>query len=246
VPAALQFHWCHFAFLFNSPRLSESLQKIFAPDKIRLEIVSPRKFGMIDRFPTHLLCVDLEHVAPADDVREQISSIGIRGFESLFEGDEEMRAANQFTFLRDKEGAAEERNRLQCAAWLSQQIEARVSYWFHEGDNGLNGEYFFGFGSDPTMLVNFMEGQGFGWNPANPRSAQTAALWHIGVNVPNRNEAASVYFDPRDGLASLANSVREEPAVQAIQESLPKLPEWLKSNPTPPPQAQRRWWRPWA
>jgi hypothetical protein len=243
VPTVGQFHWCHFAFLFNTDRLGASLQKILAPDKIRLEVVSPRKFGMIDNFPTHLLCVDMEHATPADDVREQVTSIRIPGFESLFEGDEDMRAAEQFTFLRDKQSAAEERVRLQCAAWLSQQINARVAYWYHEGDNGLNGEYFFGFGSDSTMLVNFVQGQGLEWNPAQPRSAQTAALWHIGVNVPNRNEAASVHFDPSDGLASLTSRVDDGPGAQPASTALPKLPDWLKSARATPPR--RSWWQVW-
>lgn len=43
-----------------------------------------------------------------------------------------------------------------------------------------------------AMWENDSELQGKSWDESNPRSADTAALWHIGARVANEDECRSI------------------------------------------------------
>ena len=114
-----------------------------------------------------------------------------------------------------------------------------MGYWEHTGNHGLIDEMFLGFGPEPAAMINFEEVQKPGWDPARPRGARTAALWHIGAKVPNRDECSALYPTdsdlifvlPRDGRPERIMRRVEWPIYQRTElgrQVLPELPAWLR------------------
>ena len=86
-----------------------------------------------------------------------------------------------------------ELHKLRCLAWLARELEAPVAYWDHEGWEGLQREYAFGFdvvGEKAMEFFNEMEIQPRSYPRERPRSAVTACLWHVGARSENCDEAA--------------------------------------------------------
>jgi hypothetical protein len=121
-----------------------------------------------------------------DDLREEIESIDVSGVEAYLR-------ANPALIADEDEDSTEPlvSTIVRAMMWLSKETGGPVSYWDHAGDHGLIGEEFIGVGPF-AMWKNDEEDLGDDGDESKPRSAYTAALWHIGAKVANVNENDSM------------------------------------------------------
>ena len=121
-----------------------------------------------------------------DTLRAEIEGVDITPFDAY-------RRANPFPTWDDEDDGSEPAQRalVRALMWLSAEAGSPVGYWHHEGDHGMIADVFIGVGPF-AMWENDREFQGEDWDESKPRSAYTAALWHIGARVPNLDECDSV------------------------------------------------------
>jgi hypothetical protein len=111
-----------------------------------------------------------------------------------------------------------ERPLVRALMWLSAEARGPVGYWHHAGDHGMISDVFIGAGPF-AMWENESEFQDEDWDESKPRSAYTAALWHIGARVPNEDECRSVRraFD-QHRIRLAASSAESQPLADRGQE----------------------------
>ena len=175
-------HWHHFAYLRGNEQAVTALSR-FAPT-ITEASVMPAERSRVDR---PVLCIDVEPLdTTPDGLQRAIANVNSTAFEGF------LRSNPVPTWDNDDPVRVFERERARVRAmiWLSQEIGGPVAYWYHEGDNGMVADHFLGFGGPSASMWPDQVSE---WDEARPRSAYTAALWHIGAQVPNVNEYESMF-----------------------------------------------------
>ena len=161
-------------------------------------------------------------------LRTEIEGIDITPFDDY-------RRVNPLQTLVDQDDGSElasQRARVRALTWLSLEAGGPVGHWHHEGDHGMIADVFIGVGPF-AIWENESEFQGKEWDDSKPRSAYTAALWHIGARVANEDECRSVsraFAHSRMPLAALsagpdplADGGQHRRAVSALTERLNRV-----------------------
>ena len=162
------------------------------------------------RMPSNIRCSDGRAVLCVesgrldewpDTLRAEIEAIDITPFD-------EYRRANPISTWGDQTTVQNWRLSalVRALTWLSVEAGGPVGHWHHEGDHGMIADVFIGVGPF-AIWENQNELQGKEWDDSKPRSAYTAALWHIGAPVANEDECRSVsraFAQSRMPLAALS------------------------------------------
>lgn len=149
-----------------------------------------------------VLCVEAGRLDQwPDALRAEIEGMDLTPFDAY-------RRANPMTWGHEVVGSelASQRARVRALMWLSAEAGGPVGYWYHVGCDGMIADEFIGAGPF-AMWENEREEQDEPWDDSRPRSAFTAALWHIGARVPNEDECDSWIWPfrrPRIPLSALS------------------------------------------
>jgi hypothetical protein len=180
-----ELHWNNFAFLRADDRAIAAVMRLSPP--LREVRIMPSDIRCRDGRP--VLCVDVEPLEETpESLRADIESIDVAAFDAFLR-------ENPTSTWDGDEGRPElewQRSLVRALIWLAREVGGPVGYWYHEGNNGLNADIFLGLGPFPAMWANYEEAQGNVWDEAKPRSAYTAALWHIGARVTNLDESRTL------------------------------------------------------
>lgn len=177
-------HWHHYAYLWGDNRAVAGLLRLSPRITEARVIPAP---GLTLRRP--ILCVDIASLCDAPDgLREEIAGIDSTAFDAFLRSN----PVPTWDDDDDERVFQREQARVRAMIWLSREISDPVGYWYHEGDNGMVADHFLGFGGSTAMWANQRLRQGPGWDESKPRSAYTAALWHIGARELNLDEYDSL------------------------------------------------------
>ncbi len=206
-------HWNHFAYLRADDRAVAALLQL--SPAIEEAMVMPSEVCRGDG--QRVLCIAVEDLDQAPDaLRAEIGSIDIAAFDAFLIA----HPTSPWWYGDDSQEELERAQaRVRALMWLSRQIDGPVGYWYHQGNHGLDADLFIGFGPSPSMWANHAGRQGWAWDEAKPRSAYTAALWHIGAQVKNVDEFDSGSFAIGSTcmpLEALHNAVISSPTTYAI------------------------------
>ena len=163
---------------------------MLVPLDARMWVHEPVHLGLGRSPAPVVLGFEADRFTPALHLRDHIPAADLRPFEQFFLGH-----AEALHFTEDHPPVAlpeSDANRVRHLAWLSATLRAPVSYWHHEGDHGLRHEYVWGFRPDapPTTWFNESQVVRDAASRPDPASGFTAALWHLGVRCPNRDETS--------------------------------------------------------
>ena len=193
------FHSHDFAYLAADDRAIAALGRMWP--SITHAIQMPSSIWCSDGRP--VLCVEGGRLDEWPEIlRAEIEGIDITPFD-------EHRQAHPIRSWDDQEDGwelASQRALVRALTWLSAEAGGPVGYWHHEGDHGMIADVFIGAGPF-AMWENDSEDHGNEWDDSKPRSAYTAALWHIGALVANEDECHSVrraFSQRRVPLAALS------------------------------------------
>lgn len=178
------FHWHNFAYLAEGERAIAALGRM--SPSITHWMRMPLGIQCSDG--RAVLCMEVRRpYAWPDTLSAELEGIDMTAFDEylrakpiLAEDEEE-----------DRSELESERPLVRALMWLSAEAGDPVGYWYHAGDHGMISDVFIGAGPF-AMWENDSDVQGENWDESKPRSAYTAALWHIGARVPNEDECGSV------------------------------------------------------
>jgi len=178
------FHWSHLGYIPASEHAFKSIHRII-PVGAQVALIEPatlKMCGAVEASP--LLTFGLETAVPVPPPHAEIAEINLKKHLEFLDSRCAPRGVRYFD---DREKDHEiELTRIGCLLWLAAELKTPVSYFFHEGDNGLNYEYAWGAGGDrPMYYFNEYEIPPRNHPMNEPASALTACLWYVGVRVAN-------------------------------------------------------------